>query len=119
MPMMRANMRKQMEGKMKTCAACKSPTKCKKAGKCMAKGYKEGGILRAGAMGLAGKAIDKFGMKALSPAAMLMDGSTKKKKNEPISNMDGSKGSSVAYKKGGKVRGCGKAKRGVRKAKMY
>ena len=61
MPMMRANMRKQMEGKMKTCAACKTPEKCKKAGKCLAKGY----------MG------------------------------------------------GGKVRGCGKATKGTRKAKMY
>ena len=61
MPIMRANMRKQMEGKMKTCAACKTPEKCKKAGKCLAKGY----------MG------------------------------------------------GGKVRGCGMAKKGTRKAKMY
>ena len=61
MAISRANLPKQMEGKMKTCAACKSPAKCKKAGKCLAKGM----------MG------------------------------------------------GGKVRGCGKASKGTRKAKMY
>lgn len=31
---------------MKTCAGCKSPMACKKAGKCLAKGYSKGGAVR-------------------------------------------------------------------------
>jgi hypothetical protein len=46
MAISRANLPKQMEGKMKTCAACKTQAKCKKAGKCLAKGYKAGKMVR-------------------------------------------------------------------------
>lgn len=97
MPMMRANMRKQVEGKMKTCAACKSPAKCKKAGKCLAKGYKAGGKLEM---------VEKDGEKVPFYAA---DGKGKMK----------SGGKVKGYMSGGKVRGCGMAKKGTRKAKIY
>lgn len=98
MAISRANLPKQMEGKMKTCKACKSPAKCKKAGKCLAKGYAEGGAL---------KMVEKDGKKVPFYAAdgegkMMAGGKVKK-----------------AYKSGGKVRGCGMAKKGTRKAKMY
>lgn len=89
MAISRANLPKQMEGKMKN---------RKKAGKCSAKGYKEGGSL---------KMVEKNGKKVPFYAAdgegkMMAGGKVKK-----------------AYKSGGKVRGCGMAKKGTRKAKMY
>ena len=83
-----------------------------------------------GVLGLASKAVDKFGAKALSPAAMLMDGSKKKKsKAEEMMAQDAAtKGIKTGMKKGGKTgyktgnsvkaRGEGCCKR-TKKCKMY
>ena len=82
---------------MKLCKACKTPEKCKKAGKCLAKGYAEGGAL---------KMVEKDGKKVPFYAAdgegkMMAGGKVKK-----------------GYKKGGMARGCGAAVRGTKKAKI-
>ena len=70
MAISRSNMPKQMEGKMKTCAACKNPQACKAAGKCLAKGmmgggkvkgYKEGKMVRGA--GCAKKGVRKCKMR--------------------------------------------------------
>jgi hypothetical protein len=48
---------------------------------------------------------------------MATKGRGKKKEDEEPKRMK--KGGAVKYAKGGKVRGCGCAKRGIKKAKMY
>ena len=92
MAITRANMRKQMEGKMKTCASCKTPMACKKAGKCLAK--------KPMKMAKGGSFPDLTGDGKVTQADVL-------------------KGRGVTKKRGGKIRGCGMAKKGTRKAKMY
>ena len=75
--------------------------------------------MKAGLLGAVPALIEKHGAEALSPALFAGEQFEKKKRKQKPGS-DGSAGTSVqAMKKGGKVRGCGCAKRGVRKAKMY
>lgn len=81
-------------------------------------GIKLGDISPAAALMGEDGAIKDLMMNAGTSGGML-PAALKKRYNKDKKSQDGSKGTSVAYKKGGKVRGCGKAKRGVRKCKMY
>jgi hypothetical protein len=91
------------------------------------------GKLGMGVLGLAADAIDKHGIAALSPAAMLMGlGKDKKAEAAPAAEDEKKKRAMMAMKgrgmgrgmqapgmkKGGKVRGSGCCKKGVRKCKM-
>jgi hypothetical protein len=82
-------------------------------------GLKLGDVSPAAAlMGAEGAIRDVASTGALGVIPKMMTKDDKRKKQKPGS--DGSAGTSVqAMKKGGKVRGCGCAKRGVRKCKMY
>ena len=97
---------------MKTCAACKSPAKCKAAnggkGACLAKAVnkKAGGGL---------KMVEKDGKKVPFFAA---DGKGKMMAGGKVKGYkSGCSVKSKGYKSGGKVRGCGLA-RGGRPCKM-
>ena len=75
------------------------------------------GKLGMGVLGLAADAIDKHGIAALSPAAMLMGLGKKDKKDEAAPALEDAKKKQAAamgrgMKKGGKVKKCAASKRG-------
>ena len=93
---------------MKTCAACKSPAKCKAAGMCLAKKTataKMGGKMKAYKAGGKLPMVEKNGQMVPAFAA---DGKGKMAK--------GGKTKMKAYKAGGKIDGC--AMRGKTRGKI-
>lgn len=128
----------------KTCASCPTPAACKKAGKCAkaGKGYKAGGKLEMvekdgkkvpfyaadgkGKMKSGGK-VKKYqaGGAVGGMSGMPGMGMSEEEKRKRMMNMArgqagarSAAGMTSGMKAGGKVRGCGKATKGVRPAKM-
>lgn len=84
---------------MKTCAMCKSPAKCKAAGKCLAKPVKKK---------MGGSFPDLTGDGKVTKADVLKGRGVKTAKQ----------GGVMKYSKAGKVRGAGMANKGSRPCKM-